>query len=384
MLDVLISAGEASGDMHAAALLAAARRRGEAIRWRGIAGPAMRAEGCQVLARMEALNVMGIGDVLRAMPRIRRVEQSVLAQCMARRPDVAVLVDFPGFHMRLGRKLRAMGVPVVQYIAPKLWAWGAWRVRTLAASQDMLASILPFEPAWFAAHGIDAHYVGNPSVVSCRQGWDAVALRAQLGIDASQRMVALLPGSRAGELRRHLPILRAVLERLRRRHAEMHFIVPVARGVAPAELAMLEGARTHLLARETPGFSLRGVHAAVAVSGTATLELALWDVPTVLIYQAPPLMAWLARRLIRLPWVGLVNILLEREAMPELLQQHCRPERICAQLERLLQEPEMQRQAFVELRRLLGDHDPAPQLLARLRRLAQAGGMGVAGDSPTA
>ncbi|RMH62960.1 MAG: lipid-A-disaccharide synthase [Zetaproteobacteria bacterium] len=367
---VLISAGETSGDMHAASVMHAASAYGEAVDWWGIAGPAMRAEGCLPVATMEALNVMGVGDVLRAMPRIRHIERTLLARCEEHRPDVALLVDFPGFHMRLGCKLRAMGIPVLQYIAPKLWAWGAWRAGKLAQAQDALASILPFEETWFKARGIDARYVGNPSVIACRVGWSPDALRARLGVAPDTPLLALLPGSRAGELRRHVPILAEVAQRLRSTNKELHIVVPVAQGVAPKTLEPMLGARTHLLPRDDAEFSLRGVSAAVAVSGTATLELALWNVPTILVYRAPWLMALMARGVVRVPWVGLVNILLQRSVMPELLQRDCCPERIVAEVARVLRHPQAQYDAFAELRALLGVRDPAPAVLRQLTLLA--------------
>ncbi len=372
-MKVFISAGEVSGDAHAASLLRQAQHEGESIHWYGIAGPAMRAQGCQAVQRMESLNVMGIGDVLRALPRIQRIEQEVLAHCRQQRPDIAVLVDFPGFHMRLGKKLRAMGVPVIQYIAPKLWAWGQWRIKHLQASQDAVASILPFEVEWFAGHGVHAQYVGNPSVIACQHGWDADTLRHRLGISSRSLLVAILPGSRAGELRTHLPILAEAVQQLCRQHADIHFIVPQANSVSLQQLAPLQMPNVHFVARDEAGFSLCGVDAAVAVSGTATLELALWDVPTVLVYKAPPLMAFLARRLVRIRCAGLVNILLgDRFVMPELLQHDCNSERICAELETLLLQEAAattQRQAFTELRHLLGHDNPSHRVLALMHAL---------------
>jgi len=375
MLKVFISAGEVSGDSHAASLLRQAHDDGESINWYGIAGPAMRAQDCQAIQCMESLNVMGFGDVLKALPRIRRVEQEVLAYCTEHRPDVAVLVDFPGFHMRLGQKLRTMGIPVIQYIAPKLWAWGAWRVKRLKTSQDALASILPFEVTWFSKYGINAQYVGNPSVATCRQGWESTLLRHRLGIDAEQLLVGVLPGSRAGELRTHVPILAGVLQRLCRQYPDMHFVVPQANSVSIQQLTPLQMPNVHIIARDEPEFSLRSLDAAVAVSGTATLELALWDVPTVLVYKAPPAMAWLAKKLVHIQCAGLANILLgDRPVMPELLQEDCNSLRIEKELTALLVKNSSaaarQRKAFAELRRLLGQENPSVRVLQLIHSMA--------------
>ncbi len=381
MQRVFISAGEASGDMHAAGVVAALQHRFPGLSVSGIAGPAMQAAGCTTLHAMSELNVMGIGDVVRAWPRIRRVEQGVLAWAEAERPELAILVDFPGFHMRLGARLRRLGIPVLQYISPKLWAWGAWRARRLRAAQDGLACILPFEPAWFAERGIVARYVGNPSAAACRQGWSASELRASLDLAAEVPLVALLPGSRPGELARHAPVLAAAWERVAAERPDAHAVVPVAPGADASLLApLLDAPRVHRLERMQQGYALRA-DAAVAVSGTATLELALWQVPSILVYRAPPLMMALGRRLVRLPHVGLANILLGEEAMPELIQEACTEEAVAGWVLRLLDrsgaEAAGQRRSFARLQALLGDADPAAGVVEMAVSLARgAGGAG--------
>ena len=362
MKQILISAGEASGDMHAAAVVVELRRRLPEVRISGIAGSQMQAAGCRALHDVQALNVMGIGSVLASLSRIRQIEQSLLAWCEQERPELAVLVDFSSFHMRLGRKLRQLGIPVIHYIAPKLWAWGSWRVAKLRRSQDRLACILPFEPEWFSGHGIEAAYVGNPSAFACQRGWSRQELREHLGIGPETPLLALLPGSRPQELKMHLPVLVESWRRLRQQLPEAACVVPVAPGVSRQALAPLWQAGALPVERQAPGYALRA-DAAIAVSGTATLELALWDVPTVLVYRAPPLTMFLARRLVGLECAGLANIILgDRPVMPELIQEACRPEKIVGNVLPLLQNQEaarQQRQEFARLRDLLGDANPA-------------------------
>lgn len=349
--------------MHAASVILALKQRFPGARIHGVGGPAMLAAGCTCLFPMSELNVMGIGDVIRAWPRIRHVEQGILRWAESERPDAVILVDFPGFHMHLGRKLRSLGIPVIQYIAPKLWAWGAWRARRLRAAQDHLACIFPFEPEWFAERGIVGRYVGNPSAHGCREGWSAQELRQRLGLPATTPLVGLLPGSRPGELRRHISVLAAAWKRVSMQRPDVHAVVPVLPDTDKSMLApLLQAQRVHHIERISEGYALR-TDAAVAVSGTATLELALWNVPSILVYRGAPVMMALARRLVRLPHAGLANILLGEEAMPELIQEECTEQAIAERLLDLLdisgESSVRQRQCFARLQDMLGEDDPA-------------------------
>jgi len=358
-----ISAGETSGDMHAATVVAELKRRYPEYEVAGIAGEQMQLEGCVPLHHMHELNVMGISDVLRSLSRIRRIEQSVMDWCAAHKPEVAILVDFSSFHMRLGRKLRQLGIPVVHFIAPKLWAWGAWRVSKLIKSQDRLACILPFEVTWFQEHGIaHASYVGNPSAISCVKGWSRAELMQRLGLNEHDRLLALLPGSRPQELKIHVPILVEALKQMQQQVPETACVVPVAPGVDEAVLKPLWQLGAKAIHRSDEGYALRA-DAALAVSGTATLELALWGTPTVLVYKASPLMAFFARRLLKLRCVGLANIILgDRLVMPELIQEACTVDRIVGELVPLLRNEDsaqQQRRECAALYDLLGDHKAA-------------------------
>lgn len=365
-MKIFVSAGEPSGDLHAAALLRAFHHSRSDIDFYGIAGPGMKREGCTAVADMNALNVMGIGDVIKALPRIRRVKNRVCDWCGENRPDLVILVDFPGFHLRLGKALREMGIPVLYYIAPKLWAWGAWRVKKLAAAQDRLASILPFEPEWFARHGIKAEYVGNPSVAACRQGWSATELKMRLGLDPTTPLIAFLPGSRPGELARHAAILAESYLALKAEFPHIEGVTTRAPGISDAQLAPLIEAGLQVADRDTAGYAMRA-DVAVAVSGTATLELALWNVPSVLVYRNTPTMIFLARKLVQTDCAGLANIVLDdTEIMPELIQEEVTVERILAELRPLLFDEaarKKQQDAFAELRSRFGESDPSGQVV---------------------
>jgi lipid-A-disaccharide synthase len=370
---IFISAGETSGDVHAAAVVAEIRQRFPDIQVHGLAGTQMKKAGCDMLCDMSELNVMGLNDVFRALPRIRRIEKSLLSWCDEFQPEVALLVDFSSFHMRLGRKLRAKGIPVLHFIAPKLWAWGAWRVSKLRKSQDRLACILPFEPDWFFERGIKASYVGNPSVSACAKGWTSAQLKKHLGVDTETPLLALLPGSRPQELKMHVPLLAATCTQLQEIMPEIVCVVPVAPGITMHALTALWQAGAKPILRTEADYALRA-DAAVVVSGTATLELALWDVPSVVVYRASPLLAFMARRLVHLNCAGLANIILgDRPVMPELMQEACTTENIVAAVLPLLRNNEaarMQRNEFSVLRETLGEGHASSGVVDMLTELS--------------
>jgi len=358
-----ISAGETSGDFHAATIVTELNLRFPDSHISGIAGTQMQSQGCIAIHHMHELNVMGIGDVVRSLSRIRRIEQSILAHCIEHKPDVAILVDFSSFHMRLGRKLRELAIPVVHFIAPKLWAWGKWRVRKLKKSQNKLACILPFEVEWFTKHGIeDVEYVGNPSAVSCQHGWSTSELKQQLHIHNEQPLLALLPGSRPQEIKTHTPILVEVLKQLKQHIPNLACVVPLAPSVDMKALDSLWRLGAKPIERTRDGYAMRA-DAAIAVSGTATLELALWNTPTVLIYKASPLVEFLARRMFTLRCIGLSNIIMgDKKIMPELLQKECQVDRIITALLPLIRNEDaalLQRHEFTKLQSILGMKKPA-------------------------
>jgi len=371
---ILISAGEASGDMHAAAVINALNVRYEHLEIAGIAGPAMAQAGCETLIDMNQLNVMGVSDVLRALPRIRRIRNDILEWAGDNRPDIAILVDFPGFHINLGSRLRKLGIPVLQYIAPKLWAWGAWRVGRLKRAQDKLACILPFEPEWFGARHVEACYVGNPSAAVCAVGWSKSEFRQRLGFAQDSSVLAILPGSRPSELAHHVSLLAEAWRMIQIQCPNVHCVVPLAPGVDQRLLEPLLQQGAVPLGRMEEKCALRA-DAAIAVSGTATLELALWDVPTVLVYRSSPLTVFLAKKVVRVPYIGLANILLNTSVMPELIQEEATVENIVRSALPLLrggEEAMRQWNMFTELRAILGGDDPAKAVAAMAIRMASA------------
>ncbi|MCF6208412.1 MAG: lipid-A-disaccharide synthase [Ghiorsea sp.] len=371
---VLISAGETSGDLHAAAVikqLQAQTPDGVTLEIAGIAGPMMQEAGCKPVRDMADLNVMGFGDVIMALPRIKRVEKDMLAFADEFQPDMVILTDFTSFHLGLGRKLRAKGLFVTHYIAPKLWAWGAKRITKLQQSQSRLACIFPFEAQWFSKRGIqDATYVGNPSAYACQGGWSKAELKTRLGLSEDTPLLALLPGSRQSELKQHVQLLAETFIRLKKQKPELRAVATLAPSVQAEALKPLTDVGVMLLERTEDNYALRA-DAAIAVSGTATLELALWDTPTVLVYKTSAFSWFIGQRLIKGRCVGLANILLLGDApssqgiVPELLQHDATIEHIEKAVMPLLEsETSKQLQAFADLRTLLGTNNPAEKLAA--------------------
>jgi lipid-A-disaccharide synthase len=354
----LIVAGEASGDTHAARLVTALGALGR-CEVRGVAGPALLASGATCVVPMEELAVLGFSDVVGRLPRIWGAYRRLLAEARAFRPHAAVLVDSPGFNLRLGPALKRMGVPVFYYIAPQVWAWHPQRAARMAGWVDRLAVILPFEEAIFRAAGVEARFVGHPLVESLAPERDEAAFRAELGLPEGARLLGLLPGSRPQELRAHAPVMAEAARRLRATRPDLVVqlglpataaaTLPPAAGGEPRTAGAPRLARE--LARLAP--ALRGVgllggrtHALQAcatccavASGTATLETALFGTPEAIVYRTGWLNYQIARRMVTLERIGLPNIVAGEEVAPELLQGALTAERLAATLAPWLDDP---------------------------------------------
>jgi lipid-A-disaccharide synthase len=347
-------AGEASGDVLGARLMAALAARRPGIRFAGVGGPRMQAQGLVSLFPMQELSLMGLAEVLpslwRVLARLRETEADVLA----RRPDALVTIDAPSFTLRLAARLRPKGVRVIHYVAPQVWAWRPGRVRKIAARVDRLLCLLPFEPGFFAAAGIDARFVGHPILEGALPG-DGESFRHRHGIAPRSRLLAVMPGSRGAELARHLPLFGAAIGRLSTR---IPGLVPVALSL-PWHAARVAAAWPGTLVVADDGEkrdALAAADAALVKSGTSSLEVALAGVPQVVAWQGNPVTVAIARRLIRVRHASLVNLLASAPAVPELLQEFGTPVTIADALAPLLTDPDAsaaQRAAFAEVRAAL-------------------------------
>jgi lipid-A-disaccharide synthase len=366
---LFLMAGEPSGDALGARLMAAAKRlTGGQVRFIGVGGEKMIAEGLVSLFPMGELTLFGVFELLPHLPNlIRRIDQTA-AEIVRQRPDAVIGVDSPGFTLRVAKKVRASapGIPLIHYVAPTVWAWKPKRAAKYAALYDHLLAILPFEPPYFEREGLPCSFVGHSVVESGAGQGDAVRFRAQHGLSATDRLVAVLPGSRKGEVSRLLPDFRATLERLLPSHPTLVAVVPTVATVRDRVAAALADwpLRTILVEGDAAKHdAFAAAEAALAASGTVALELALARLPSVIAYRLNPITVALYRRLIRVKYVNLVNLMLDRMLVPELLQEDCRPDHLARELGRLLDDPQARQEQIdgvAEVARWLGQGDVPP------------------------
>jgi lipid-A-disaccharide synthase len=330
---IWISAGETSGDLHGQLLVRALREQCPEARFLGMAGPAMRAEGVEALLATEALSVMGFTEVLAQLPRILGLLRTVKIQLSRIRPDVVVLIDAPDFHFRVARIAGSLGIPVVYYISPKLWAWREGRVEFLRRHVDRLISILPFETNFYTRHGMAIDYVGHPLL-------DSIRTPEILATPPQPRRIGILPGSRRREITHLLPIFARTATLLAARFPALEFVLPVAPGVDQHLLRACWTSKIPVtLADSASRYEvMRSCRAIMAASGTATLETALLGVPTAVAYKFSWPTYFLGRLLVKVPFMSLPNLILNAPVFPEFLQHAARPAALAATLARWIED----------------------------------------------
>jgi lipid-A-disaccharide synthase len=364
---IFLVAGEPSGDALGASLMAALKERtGGVVRFAGVGGDGMASQGLDSLFPMADLSVMGVAEVLPRLPRILRRLSETAREARRLRPAAVVTIDSPDFCFRLAKRLRGAGIPLIHYVAPSVWAWRPGRARKIAAFLDHLLALLPFEPPYFEREGLACTFVGHPVVESGVDLGDGRRFRERHGITADAPLICVLPGSRRSETSRLLPIFAQAVAGLRATRPDLAAVVPVIGAVAD-EVARATAdwpvptTVVHGRADKIDAFAAANV--ALAASGTVALELAMAETPTVIAYRVSPISAWLARRLVRVSYANLVNLVLDRPAVPELLQEDCRPERLTVALDALLAD-ETAKRAQVEAGRealaRLGRGGPSP------------------------
>ncbi len=331
---LLVVAGEPSGDMHLARLVAHLRDGAPDLALWGIAGDACEAEGVEVLTHTREMAVMGLGEVLQRYGFFRRVFREVLAEAERRRPEAALLVDYPGFNLRLAPKLKALGIKVLYYICPQVWAWNRRRIPRMARDVDRLMAIFPFEPAVFAGTGLPVDFVGHPLVTRTANAVEdpPAPLPGEGGVP-----IGLLPGSRGQEVARIFPALWRAAGLVEKELPEATFYVAAAGPETARQIEDLSRTtpggptRRHLVAGRTRDV-LRQVRAAWVTSGTATLETALLGCPMVVVYKTSGLTYRAGRALVKIPHIGMVNLVAGREICPERIQREASPSRLAADI----------------------------------------------------
>ena len=380
---LFLIAGELSGDALGAALIAGLRQLlGDDLVLEGVGGPAMAAQGLVSRFPMEELSVMGVAEILPRLPNLLRRIRETGDAVAAAAPDALVTIDSPDFTLRVARRARKRrpGLKVIHYVAPSVWAWRPGRAAKMATAVDHVLALLPFEPPYMEAAGMTCDFVGHPIVAEPQASPEEVAaLRAELAIAPGQPVLALLPGSRRGEVTRLLPAFAEVTRRLRARRPDLAVIVPAAApvvGLLDGGLKADDAGWPHVLdprglpepvwaARKRAAFAAADV--ALAASGTVSLELAAAGTPMVIAYEASRLTVWVLRRMIRIDSATLVNLVTDTRVVPEFLFDRCDPALIVPAIEALLDDPAVaarQATAGAETMRLLGRGGEPPGLRA--------------------
>lgn len=334
---VMIVAGEASGDLHAANLIRELLAKAPGTQVSGMGGAKLREVGVELIVDSSNLAVIGFIEVLAHYREIKAALRTLQSAVLERRPDLLILVDYVGFNLRLAETAKRAGIKVLFYVSPQVWAWRPHRVKKIGECVDMMAVLFPFEAQFYERHGIPVRYVGHPLLEHAKpQRTREQALQA-FGLEADRPVVGLLPGSRRGEIKRLMPILMAAADELRRRLPAVQFVLPLASSLSEADLAPY-APQSHGV-RVVSGQSYDVMNAAdalITASGTATLEAALIGTPMVIVYKISLLSYWIMKRLILIEHVGLANIVAGERVVRELLQHDARPDLIADEVEHIL------------------------------------------------
>jgi lipid-A-disaccharide synthase len=366
---VFISAGEPSGDAHAGRVAEALRSALPGVTLIGCGGPHLDAAGVELVARTDRLTVMGLAEAVARIPAHLALLRTIRRRLGRGDVSLVVLVDYPGFHLRVARLSRQLGIPVLYYVAPKVWAWGRKRVRKVARDVSRLAVILPFEERFFREHGIEARFVGNPLLE--RPAWlPREEAKRALGLDPARPVVGVFPGSRGQETRRLWPVFREAFRLVRQQRPEVQGVV------AATAVGSYDDPGDLVVVQDRPRECFAAADASLCKSGTTTLEAALAGSPMVVAYRMNWLTWQLARRLVKVSWVSLVNLVAAREVVPELLQSEATPQALAAALLPLLDPHSRQRAAqlegIAEVRRLMGGPGAAGRVAELAREMLAA------------
>jgi len=357
---ILISAGEASGEFYGAELIKALRQQvpERDIEFFGVGGEQMRAAGCELLVDAREIAEVGIVEVVKHIPNIYRRFREVVREAERRKPDAAVLIDFPDFNLRLAREMHKRGVPVIYYVSPQLWAWKQGRIELVRKYVRKMLVIFPFEVAFYREHGIEAQFVGHPLADLAAPAITREQFAAEYKLDAGREWIALLPGSRRAEVSRIFPTL---LEAAQLLEPDYVYIVPVAstldadwmsafvRDHAGPPVTFTSDARATLL----------HARAAAVASGTSTLEAALIGTPFTMVYQVAPLTWALGRRLVKVDRFAMVNLIAERDVVPELVQTDFAAQRVCDELRRIIPDGKVRETMLADFREVRQRLHPA-------------------------
>ena len=380
-IPLLLSAGEASGDMYAARLATALKGRLDVALF-GMGGPQMRAAGVEIITDYSEVSVVGITEVLKRLPSLRRAMRSLVDEAGDRRPPLAILTDFPGFHLRLARKLRSKGVRNVYYICPQFWAWRPWRVNLVRRRFALALCIFPFEERFYGDAGVPVKFIGHPLVGNVKPTLTREEFCRKYGLMEERTVITILPGSRRGEIAHHAPILVEALGEIRNAsRGKPQIVLAVAPGLNVEQLkAMFPVAWQCQFVEQDTYNAVAAADLAIVSSGTATVETALLGKPMIVVYRLSPLTARLAKPLVRTRYFSMVNLIAGRAVVPELIQDDFTPHRLAEEAAKLLS-PSLEGKRHVvemcrglaEVRELLGPPGAVERAADAIVALLEAG-----------
>ena len=378
MTKILISAGEASGDLHAGAVTRAIKQLNPAAEVFGMGGDCLREAGGEVLFDIKDHSVMGFVEVLRKLPDIWKLRSAFIELMDRRQPDVLLTIDYPGFNMRLAKLAKERGIKVVSFIAPSAWAWRPSRAAGVVKVVDKIASIFPFEYDLYKSYGADIEFVGHPLVDTVHPVLPQEEAEQLAGKRQGHPLVLLMPGSREMEIQRLLPVMLEAAKLLKQKRPEIDFAMPRAATIARDKLEIpAREAGVEVRLTEGHNYDVMSVaDFAIATSGTVTLEAALCGLGCEILYKSSPVSFWIAKRVVEIPHIGLPNIVAGRLIEPELLQDDCTPEKIASTALELL-EPERYRQLqrdLQEVREKLGEPGAVKRVAELVLRMAREHG----------
>ena len=337
-MKIMFSAGEASGDTHGASVAKALLEKYPEAQLFGMGGDLMKQAGVDIIYDIQQLGFIGIVEILKHLPTFFKLRSFLKEAMLREKPDVLVCIDYPGFNMKLAKVAKELHIPVVYYIAPTIWAWNKGRGKDIAKTVTKVASIFPFEAEAYREFGVDVEFVGNPLVDIVHPTMSYESALAHFGADTTSRNILLMPGSRKQEVEGLLPTMLTAAERLYENHKDLKFFLPRAHTIPREDIdRILQAYSVPVTVTEGYNYDLMQIcTACIAASGTATLETALMNVPTVLIYKVASLTYVIGKLLVNIDHIGLPNIMAKRRIIPELLQGEVTPENVERELANIL------------------------------------------------
>jgi lipid-A-disaccharide synthase len=335
---VLIVAGEASADLHGSNLVKAMKTLDPSIVFWGIGGKKMERSGVKILISSSDMAVVGLTEAFSRLHTIAKASRKLKSILKRNRPDLLILIDYPDFNIHIARTAKRFHVPVLYYVSPQVWAWRKGRVSKIARRVDHMAVILPFEEPLYIERGMRVDYVGHPLLDSCPQQVDRGQVVKRLGLNEGYPVVGLLPGSRKDEIRNLLPVMVGTLEILARRYPNIQCLLPLAETIEPELIqSFIEHSAVEIKVTQVDIYEVLSVcDVALVASGTATLQTAIMGVPMVVVYRISPISYWIAKMVVKVPYISLVNLVAGEEVVPELIQHEVVPERLAQEALSLL------------------------------------------------